>query len=139
MGPKPKRTAIPPPNVSSQQKVRFSFEYYDSSEDKYCLSCWGQTYVKAVLGRLKEINCLSFNELMRQSKVLHFGEVDWSRTIKPDGFTNTEVNKLTPFHFALLGVNGQKARVFGAYSEGVFYIVWFDFEHEIWPTPLKHT
>lgn len=49
------------------------------------------------------------------------------------------MNLLEPFHFALLGVNGQLTRVFGAYSSGTFYIVWFDLDHMIWPSELKHT
>jgi len=71
--------------------------------------------------------------------VYHFAEVDWACTTERSGFPEDAANQMSAFHFALLGVNGQCARVYGAYSENTFYIVWFDRNHEIWPTPLRHT
>lgn len=120
-------------------KIKFSFEYYDTTRSDYCISGWKQEKIKKALGRLKEINVKSFKELQRDRAVLHFGEVDWSKTIEKAGFNNRALVMLPAFHFALLGVNNQLARVYGAYSTGVFYIVWFDLEHVIWPTPLRRT
>lgn len=37
-----------------------------------------------------------------------------------------------------LRLNG-KCRLFGILDDGVFYIVWYDFAHEICPSQLKHT
>ncbi len=125
---------------SSSQKIRFSFEYYDDRESNcYCISSWSKEQIKKTLNRLKDISLKSYNDLMQGGRVLHFGEVDWSKTTERGGFPFPAVNNLQPFHFALLGVNGQMARVYGAYSQGTFYIVWFDLNHEIWPTPLRHT
>lgn len=123
----------------SKEKIKFSFEFYDGASDDYCLSKWPQEQIKNSLLRLKELNGKSFQELRRDSRVLHFGEVDWSKTIKPAGFPDKRANVLPPFHFSLLNVNGQKARVFGAYSAGTFFVVWFDIEHMIWPTFKKNT
>jgi hypothetical protein len=89
--------------------------------------------------RLKEINGKTFNELIQQQTVYHFKPVPWEKTTKPKGFENKALEALEPYHFALLGVNGQLARVFGAYSSGIFYVVWFDLEHKIWPSVLRHT
>lgn len=77
--------------------------------------------------------------MFKERATYHFGEVDWKKTIKKDGFPNPAVNQLQAFHFALLGVNGQLTRVFGAYSSGIFYVVWFDLNHEIWPVELRNT
>ena len=27
-------------------KIKFSFEYYDTRSDKYCISCWGKEKIK---------------------------------------------------------------------------------------------
>lgn len=121
------------------QKLSFSFEFYDFKNKKYSLLKWSNEQILNTIARLKDINTKTFNEMRKQSRVYSFGEVDWSRTIFPRGFTNPMVNNLPAFHFALLGVNGQLARVFGGYAQGIFYIVWFDLNHEIWSTPLKHT
>jgi hypothetical protein len=129
---------IPQPNLS-QDKIRFSFEFYDTDRNDYCLSAWEQNQIRETLGRLKQVNTKSFQELNKDRRVMHFGEVDWGKTTEHRGFNNPTLALLPPFHFALLGVNGQKARVFGAYAGGVFYIVWFDLEHVIWPSFLKNT
>ena len=123
--------------LASFGKITFSFEYCDSTKD-YCLSAWGKDRIFATLNRLKEISGKTFHELNRD-RVLHFRQVFWEKTIEKNGFPDKRVSEFEPFHFALLGVNGQKARVYGGYADGVFYIVWFDLEHKIWPTFLKHT
>jgi hypothetical protein len=126
-------------SLPTNEKIRFSFEYYDKSSSDYCLSCWGQKQVRSALLRLQEVCTKSFNDLSRERKVYHFNEVNWEKTTKKTGFPDSRVNQLQAFHFALLGINNQKARVYGAYSAGTFYIVWFDLNHEIWPVELKHT
>lgn len=126
-------------SLPSDQKIKFSFEYYDLSREDYCLSGWQREQIKKTLGRLKDINTKSFQDLSKERFVYHFGEVDWSRTTEKNGFTDTRLKSMPAFHFSLLGVNNQKTRVFGAYSAGVFYIVWFDLNHQIWPSALRNT
>lgn len=121
------------------QKLNFSFEFYDISEQTYCLSNFTSEQVKIAMTRLKEISTLTFEELRRNDRVFHFGSVTWEKTIKKNGFENKVLDVLPPFHFALLNVNEQLCRVYGAYYQGTFYIVWFDLNHEIWPTKLKNT
>lgn len=120
-------------------KIKFSFEYYDTTRSDYCISSWEEERIKKTLERLKEVNAKSFNELRKDRRVFHFEEIDWSKTTERGGFNNSNLVLLPAFHFALLGVNNQLARVYGAYSAGIFYIVWFDLEHKIWPSPLKNT
>lgn len=139
MGNKHKKDVQLQSSLPANKKIRFSFEYYDKYSSDYCLSCWGQKQIRNTLLRLRDICTKSFNDLSRERKVYHFGEVIWEKTTKKSGFPDSKVNQLSAFHFALLGINNQKARVYGAYSTGVFYIVWFDFNHEIWPVELKHT
>lgn len=129
---------VPLPLNTGKQNLKFSFEYYDES-GKYCLSSWSGEQIKMGLKRLKEISSKSFFGLQNESKVYHFNEVIWEKTIEKNGFPDSRTKNLSAFHFALLGVNGQLTRVYGAYSQGVFYIVWFDLNHDIWPTLLKHT
>ncbi|KKQ36483.1 MAG: hypothetical protein US54_C0066G0007 [Candidatus Roizmanbacteria bacterium GW2011_GWA2_37_7] len=140
MGDKHKKSAQTlPATLPANEKLKFSFEYYDKISDKYCLSSWQQREIRNALLRLQDICTKSYNDLARDRKVYHFYEVVWEKTIKKTGFPDKRLEKLSAFHFALLGINNQKARVFGAYSTGTFYIVWFDFNHEIWPVELKHT
>lgn len=133
------KNRIPDPRPSNEAKIKFSFEYYDTDGPKYCISNWNEKEIRLALTRLKDVNSKSYLQLVGSRRVYHFGEVDWTKTKEPRGFPNLNVNRLPPFHFALLGVNGQLARVYGAFSTGTFYIVWFDLNHEIWPTLLRYT
>ncbi len=123
----------------SKKKIKFSFEYYDAGHKDYCLSNWSNDQILKTLKRLKDINLKNYHELIQGSRVYHFHEIHWEQTIHKSGFTNSAVNKLDPYQFALLSVNKQLARVFGAYYQDTFYIVWFDLNHEIWPVFPKGT
>jgi hypothetical protein len=125
--------------VLARGKLKLSFEYYDKSTSEYCLSSWEPTQIRSTLHRLQDICTKTYNDLQKDSRVYHFGEVVWERTIMPHGFPNPSVNRLPAFHFSLIGVNGQLARVYGAFQADVFYIVWFDLEHKIWPVAKQYT
>jgi len=123
--------------IMTDEKIKFSFEFYDCS-GKYCLSTWDEDQVRRSLGILKDINTKSFNELVNQRSTYHFYQTDWSKCTER-GFPDKRVSTLPSFHFSLVGVNNKKARVYGAYQAGIFYIVWFDLEHIIWPTEKRNT
>lgn len=133
------KSKIPEPSLPNDKYIKFSFRFYDVNNKNYCLSCWEQDKILEAIKRLKEINNKTINELFAQKDFYKFHEVDWAQTIKKDGFPDKNANTLSPYQFGLPGVNGQKTRVFGGFSEQVFYIVWFDFNHEIWPVGKKHT
>lgn len=126
------------PLSSSNIPISFSFRFYDETTKDYCISEWNKDKIALSLKRLKEVNEKTYNEMIRDKRTLHFHEVIWSETKKPSGFPN-QANQLPSFQFELLGVNNGKARVYGALSNNIFHIVWFDFNHGIWPTFKKHT
>lgn len=130
--------ALPGPALPAS-KLQFSFEFYDTDRPEYCLSSWSQEQIRGTLVRLKDLSTKTLKEIVAQRKTYHFYETIWERTIEPQGFSDPRIKELDPFHFALLGVNGQKARVYGALANDTFYVVWFDLEHAIWPTFKKHT
>ncbi len=112
-------------------KIKFSFEFYDTSK-KYCLSCWEKEQIFKALDRLKDVNTKTYNEMIMSSGVYRFHEVDWSKTKEKNGFPDKRVDGLPSFQFALLNINSQKTRVFGGLSKNIFYIVWFDLNHDIY-------
>lgn len=122
-----------------KEKVKLSFEFYDTSCIDYCISEWEKTEILKALGRLKDINNKTYSDLTQGSKTYHFHQVSWEETTKKQGFPDPRVNSLDPYQIALVGINGGKARVFGAYANNIFYIVWFDYNHKIWPSYKKHT
>jgi hypothetical protein len=133
-----KKVSLTNPQVAKDEKLKFSFEFYDKT-GKYCLSEFEKGQVQLVMERLQQMNEKTLPDLIRDKKTLHFHEVYWDETIEKKGFPCKWANLYDPFQFSLNGVNNQKARVYGAFAGGVFYIVWFDLEHKIWPSPKKHT
>lgn len=125
----------PPPNL----KLRFSFEFYDTEGTKYCLSLGTADQIRAALGRLKEVNQNTLNELLAKGTTYHFHPVDWSQTKEKAGFPDRRLDALEPYQFALLAVNGQKTRIYGALYENTFFIVWVDWHHVITPSRKKGT
>jgi hypothetical protein len=130
---------LPTPQVPLNLRLRFSFEHYDTTSDRYCLSRFSSDEVRSTLGRLSEVNKLTYNEIRQKGRVYHFHDVDWSRTSERGGFPNEALAGLEAFQFAILGVNNQRARVYGALYENTFYIVWFDRDHVITPSAKKGT
>lgn len=127
-----KNLAHVPPSSLPKQRIKFSFRYYDTTSDRYCLSCWKREEIKKTLGRLREIGEKTYSDMCTDREVLHFHEVDWQRTSETHGFPESDTRSMSPFQFAVLGVNHQRARVFGALSDDTFYIVWFDKDHSIY-------
>ncbi|CCF83415.1 hypothetical protein [Nitrolancea hollandica] len=137
--PKKVKPQVRKSELPDDQHVQFSFKFYDSIRSDYCLSNGTPEQVRTALNRLKEISAKTFKQLQQERRVLHFGEVDWSETREKEGFPDPQANVLSAFHFALLGVNGQLARVYAAWDGTTFYIVWFDLQHHIWPSVLRNT
>lgn len=133
-----KNSEVPLVGLPEAENIKFSFEFYDTT-GKYCLKNWGEENLSKTLARLQDICCKKLSEIMRDKRVYHFAPVDWSQTIEKTGFPNNKVNRLDPYHFSLVGVNNQKARVYGGYAGNIFYVVWFDLEHTIWPSFKKNT
>jgi hypothetical protein len=120
--------------ATSDVPISFSFRFYDGADRKYCISQWEKEKIALSLTRLKQINEKTYNEMAKDGVTMHFHQVDWAKTKKPKGFPNGAKEVGNPFQFELLGINSGKARVYGALNSAVFHIVWFDFNHEIWPT-----
>jgi hypothetical protein len=129
---------IPEPNIPDE-KIKFSFKYYDVSGKKYCISCESKKNIAKALSCLREISQKTYNEISNNRRTYRFHSVDWNETTEKSGFPDTETKELNAYQFSLVGVNSSKARIFGVYAENVFNIVWFDWEHKIYLNPLKNT
>lgn len=128
------------PNPMIDDKMKFSLEFYDDNDCEYCISKWdNENFIRKAMIGLKEFNKRTINDLNRDKRTFNFHPVDWSKTIKKNGFPDKKINQLDAYQFSLIGVNNQQARVFGAISKSVFYIVWFDLNHEICPVYKKNT
>ncbi|MCI0681368.1 MAG: hypothetical protein L0Y71_04625 [Gemmataceae bacterium] len=123
---------LPPKRI--QTPVSVSFRHVVQPGDAFCLSTLGQDEVREVVDCLRQLNTLTWQQILQQS----------GKGPRKAGLAYT----LYPDH-ALRGVSrpavispdiriaavraSQKIRVFGVYIEHVFHILWFDRNHEIVP------
>lgn len=138
MGKYKKKDLIPEPKPPEEQ-INFSFRYYDTRNNKYCISCWEKHLIAKALNALKDISNKTYGEINHSRTTYHFYPVRWEQTIEKSGFPCRGANELEAFHFALVGVNGQLARVYGSLYKNTFYIIWFDLNHIIWPSFKSYT
>lgn len=134
----PKPRAFRPSGSDSSLRVRFN--HVDVS-GPWCLSLIEPDHLADLLGRLRSL------ETMTCAEVFFAPDRDEGKTYQVDDLPNTDArSRLVELEMddqteiARLQING-KRRLYGFLPDGGpdFYVLWWDPEHEIWPSPLRHT
>ena len=129
-----KNNSVPEPDVPDDKKTRFSFEKLDTGHDKFALSnCGGEFWIELVQ-TLREAESISFDRFVERDHAQARHEIDFDKTIAPDGFfPGFNSDQLIPFQFPVPLNNKKKGwRVYGYYANGFFYIVWLDVCHALY-------
>jgi hypothetical protein len=93
----------------------------------------GASYLLTLLDRLKSLSDLSVRELLtNRSSALRCHPIDWDGTSEA-GFRLPNEEQLvdTPYQFSLSA--NEHGRVHGFFIDEVFYIVWLDPDHLLYP------
>ena len=113
----------------------WSFKKIDCGS-KWCWNCLDPIIFKGTLQKLKEIETQKWSQIKASKKLHHTIEVNnltqdaKSRLIK---LQYDELEELFSLHL------GGKFRVYGIRVGVTLELLWFDKEHEIYPTHKKHT
>ena len=114
--------------------VRFSFRHWHTSE-KFCLPDLAARpeYIPTLLDRLKQISSMKMSEFRQAGKALRSHPHDWSKTSEPSGYAHlsAQLQDCQPWQFSL--ARQELGRVHGILIDDVFYVVWFDPEHKMYP------
>ena len=115
------------------QGISFSFKYYQDSHHKFSCNQQSATYWLTLLDRLKNLSGLSAQELLvNRSSTLRFHPIKWEDTSENGfGLPNEEQLVDTPYQFSLS--SNEHGRVHGFFIDEVFYIVWLDPHHLLYP------
>ena len=71
-------------------------------------------------------------EIKLNASSLHCHELDWNKTSRPKGFSH--LKNLSQDHEPFqLGVGKVKGRIIGFFVDDIFYVVWFDPDHLLYP------
>ncbi len=121
------------PTKLKPQNISFSFKYYQDSHNKFCCNEKATTYWLALLNRLKALSGWSTQELLvNRSSAIRVHPIKWEDTSE-NGFGLPGEEQLvdTPYQFSLS--SNEHGRVHGFFIDEVFYIVWLDPDHLLYP------
>lgn len=133
--PKDGSSGIRPTKLTPPQGVSFSFKYFNNNHDKF--SCVGRAgnYWTTLLSRLKDLSGLTALELRQgHNKTLRCHPIDWqSSGVSENCFGIPQEEQLVdiPYQFSLS--SNEHGRVHGFFIDEVFYIVWLDPDHQLYP------
>jgi hypothetical protein len=119
--------------LSHPEGISFSFKYYDASHEKF--NCQGKDglYWQALANRLRDMSGLKTSELRQGgNKTLRCHSIDWA-AVSEDAFGIKGEEQIvdTPYQFSVSA--NEHGRVHGFFIGEVFYIVWLDPDHLLYP------
>lgn len=137
---KPKKTQLS--NVTREikktplapiQELSFSYKFLQTNVDKFSFRSRDSSYLVAFLERLRDLSGLTALDLKtNRSNSVRCHPIDWADTSE-NGFGIPNEDQLvdTPYQFSLSA--NKHGRVHGFFIEDVFYIVWLDPDHQLYP------
>ncbi|WP_143047705.1 hypothetical protein [Variovorax sp. YR266] len=115
--------------------IRFSFRHFSFS-DKYCApEAKGlAAYFPALMERLRDVSGFKVSEFRTtKSKALRAHTHDWPGTSEPNGYThlNEQLRDCEAWQFQLSA--NEHGRIHGILVDSVFYVIWVDPNHALYP------
>ena len=120
--------------LTNEETVKFSFKYLDADNPKFLPSDCPHEFWPALMARLKLYSNLTVEVFLDQNNpdrrhIIHFAE-----TTEPNGFVNVDTEQLAyeePWQFDL--ETWQPWRIAGILVDDMFYIIWLDHSHSLYP------
>lgn len=136
------RTSLLSPSPSGKIKttnlpeglITFSFKYLDLTHKKFQIGQQESRYFETVLRRLKDVCAYNSIELFsNRSSSLRAHPIEWHDTSEPEGFSclNNQLRDHPAYQFQIS--SNEHGRVHGIFINTIFYIVWFDPNHKLYP------
>jgi len=113
--------------------IRFSFRFYDATDDEVCPSSFEVGYTQSLMDRLKSLSSWKISEFTgSRSRSIRSHPIDWEKTKRPNGFThlNEQFQSYTPYQFSLSA--NEHGRVHGLIVGNCFYVIWLDCNHVVY-------
>lgn len=113
----------------------FSFRYYDHEHSRYSAKNISklQDFHRLIL-HLRTLSKMTWKEIEQGN--YHAHEITWAKTYEPKGFPTRlgQVStKYPPYQFQIFA----EKRIIGFHKGPVFYVVWFDWRHNVYFNPKK--
>lgn len=117
------------------QRLRFSFEFFDSSDLAMCPTGFPDGYVHKLMERLQSLSQWKLSEFQSpaKGKSIRAHTHNWEKTARPNGFTHlNEQHRDYPGWQFCLSAN-KYGRVHGIMIDNIYYVVWLDLNHALYP------
>ena len=112
--------------------MSFSFRHLDLAHPKFGLDRCPADYLPVLLERLSHLSGWTMGEFrLNDSRTIRSHRIEFSQTSEPDGFPLPEEETGTPWQFSLR--TNAYGRVHGHLIGDVFYVVWVDAAHALYP------
>jgi hypothetical protein len=126
-------------NAQLDLLLRFSFKFYNPSHEVFHCKDREIEYFLTLLDRLKSLCMERISELtVRSNDTTRFHRINWNdQSVSHNGFGirgsdgNTDDYDEEAWQFSL--TKSEHGRVHGFVIENVFYVVWFDPNHQLYP------
>jgi hypothetical protein len=116
--------------------VRFSFKYLELNDARFCTPdpAVKTGYFSEFLYKLKSISTMKPQEFRQAGKALRSHSIRWGDTSVPDGYAHlpAHLQECEPWQFSLS--RSELGRVHGFWIDDVFYPVWLDHQHLLYPS-----
>jgi hypothetical protein len=112
--------------------MRFSFRHYQPTE-KFYLSAEAN-YAATLLDRLREVSSMRVSEFRaNKSRAIRAHTLDWTETSEKSGYSHLtqQLQQCEPWQFCLSA--NEHGRIHGILIDEVFYVVWLDPGHKMYP------
>lgn len=117
-GTKVKKEAFRTSNSRRTNQILISFEYCD--DRKHCLCELNKNELKEITKTFKILNTNSWLEARQHTGL----QIKALKDINPPSYISEDV-KLNEIRF------NQKGRLHGFHMDGIYYVIWFDKNHEV--------
>ena len=128
-------SVIPSPGEVHQGLVSFSFKYLELEHEKFCLpdTTTKTDYFAVFCEKIQSICTMKCQEFRQAGKTLRSHNINWWRTTEPTGFAHLP-QQLQDFEAWQLSLRREDlGRVHGFFIGDVFFVVWIDHEHKLYP------
>jgi hypothetical protein len=124
------------PSYVLEGLVRFSFKFYHPNHPVFHCKDRGPEYFHSLLERLKTLSLMRVSELThaKPTSATRFHRIDWDRdnvSVKTFGIKGWEEYDEDAWQFSISA--NEHGRVHGFLIANVFYVVWLDPKHKLYP------
>jgi hypothetical protein len=113
--------------------LRFSFSHF-SNDAQLCPRVFTEHYTQKLMERLKELSRWTLKRFTEtRSMAVRNHSITWPETSRPDGFAHLpqQLREDPAWQFSISA--NEYGRVHGLLVGAIFYVVWLDFHHQLYP------